>query len=395
MTRPLQNIDPGLLRWATDKEKEYVKAIEEFGGAAAAGRALGLNKSGIAKAIRAMTARAALKGYAPEYDMRHPVPDGFKVRGVSTYYGRDGIARGQWVKSSADDERRLEIMQAHIDGAKDEIAPVQPVPAPKDCDSDLLTVYPVGDPHAGLYAWEAETGEGFDLGEFERLNRLAVDRAVDSAPRSSVALFNDKGDSTHADNSKNRTPRSGHELDVHGRHGEVARVSFRVKRYQIARMLEKHERVIFRVDPGNHDPETALHLALALEALYENEPRVEVVTSPDPYWYFQWGAVLIGTCHGDGAKGKDLPLLMATDRPKLWGDTEFRVWLVGHVHHRDVKEYSGCDVEYFRTLAAPDAYSHGAGFRSKRDLQAITYHRIDGEIERQTSSLRRIRRLAA
>lgn len=80
MTRPLQNIDPGLLRWATDKEKEYVKAIEEFGGAAAAGRALGLNKSGIAKAIRAMTARAALKGYAPEYDMRHPVPDGFKVR---------------------------------------------------------------------------------------------------------------------------------------------------------------------------------------------------------------------------------------------------------------------------------------------------------------------------
>ena len=51
-------------------------------------------------------------------------------------------------------------MQAHIDGAKDEIEPVQPVPAPKDCDSDLLTVYPFGDPHAGLYAWEAETGEG-------------------------------------------------------------------------------------------------------------------------------------------------------------------------------------------------------------------------------------------
>ena len=395
MTRPLSNIDPELLRWATDREKEYIAALEEFGGAAAGGRHLGVSKSVIARAMKSLQKRAALAGYAPEYDMRHPVPDGFKVRGVSTYYDRDGIARGQWVKSSADDERRLEIMQAHIDGAKDEISPVEPVPAPFDCDADLLTVYPFGDPHAGLYAWEAETGEGFDLAEFERLQRQAVDRAVDSAPASATALFNDKGDSTHMDNSTNRTRRSGNALDVSGRYAEVVRVSLRVKRYQIARMLEKHEKVVFRLDPGNHDDETALHQSLILEALYENEPRVEVVTSPNKYWYFHFGRVLIGTCHGDGAKGKDLPLIMATDVPMLWGGSDFRTWIVGHVHHKDIKEYAGVDVEFVRTLAAADAWSHGAGHRSKRDLQAITYHKLDGEIERQTSSLRRIRRLAA
>jgi hypothetical protein len=256
-------------------------------------------------------------------------------------------------------------------------------------------VYPFGDPHCGLYAWEEETGNKFDLAEFERINLAAVDRLVASTPASAVALFNDKGDSTHADNSKNRTPRSGHELDVHGRHGEVVRVSIRVKRYQINRLLEKHDQVIVRVDPGNHDPETALHLALVLEALYENEPRVTVITSPNPYWYYQFGSNLVGTCHGDGAKGQDLPLLMATDQPKAWGDTEFRLWLVGHVHHKDAKEYNGCTVEYFRTLAASDAHHHGRGYRSKRDLQAITLHRLDGEVERHTCSLKRIERLTA
>lgn len=395
MTHPLQGIDPRLLEWATDRQKEYIAAIELHGGAAAAARVIGVDKTAISAAIRGLKKRAASQGYAPDHDMTHAVPDGYKVRGVSTYYDKDGFARGQWVKSSADEERRWEIMQAHIDGAKDDILPTGPVSVPGYCDADLLTVYPVGDPHAGLYSWKAETGAHFDLAEFERVQCAAVDRLVTSTPPSEVALFNDKGDAHHADNSKNRTPKHGNELDVHGRHSEVVRLSIKVKRYQIARMLEKHRKVIYRIDPGNHDPETALHLALVLSALYENEPRVEVITSPNPYWYYLWGSTLIGTCHGDGAKGKDLPLLMATDVRPLWGQATYCVWFVGHVHHKDITEYNGCTVEYVGTLAAPDAYAHGAGFRSRRTLEAITYHKLDAEVERHTCSLARLERFAA
>jgi hypothetical protein len=388
ITEDLKNPD-----WTTEREREIIDLVLAAGSVTVAERAAGVSPGLFYRAIRNLKKRAAQHGHAPGH-WEGGVAPGYRMGKVTVQRGPDGVER-TWERQHPDAEARWQTILAQLEAAKEEIVPVAPTAAPAHCDADLLTIYPVGDPHAGLYSWREETGSHFDLAEFERIQKAAIDRLVASTPKSAVALLNDKGDSTHADNSKNRTPRSGHELDVHGRHGEVVRVSIRVKRYQIARLLEKHEKVIVRVDPGNHDPESALHLALVLEALYENEPRVEVVTSPNPYWYYRFGVNLIGTCHGDGAKGKDLPLVMATDQPQLWGASVFRLWLVGHVHHKDAKEYPGCDVEYFRTLAAPDAWSHGAGFRSKRDLQAITVHTEDGEVERHTCSLRRIERLAA
>jgi hypothetical protein len=385
-------VDERLKDWATPAQAELIDAVNEHGSACAAGRALGVDNSYISKTIRILLHKASLQGYAPGH-FESGVAPGYRMGKVTVQRDAGGEVVQTWERQSPDVGRLWEALQAQLEAAKEELPKVAPLAPPSACDADLLTVYPFGDPHCGLYAWEEETGNRYDLAEFERVNLAAVDRLVASTPPSGLAIFNDKGDSTHADNSKNRTPRSGHELDVHGRHGEVVRVSVRVKRHQINRLLEKHAQVIVRVDPGNHDPETALLLALILEAMYENEPRVQVITSPNPYWYYRFGANLIGTCHGDGAKGRDLPLIMATDQPQAWGDTEFRLWLVGHVHHKDVKEYAGCTVEYLRTLAAADAYSHGKGYRSKRDLQAITLHRTDGEVERHTCSLKRLSRL--
>ena len=382
-------IDPGLLVFASPTQLKYIEAIEAHGSGRAASLALGLGFNTVNEAMRRLHSSAARRGYSPGHDMTHIVPEGFQIKGVSTYYDKDGKARGQWVKSTQDAAAREEILRAMVEGLKAEITPVAPRHAPLKSDDDLLTIYPIGDPHAGLYAWKEETGTAFDLVEFERVNKAAIDRIVEAAPRSSIAIFNDKGDSTHADNNSNRTPRSGNALDVHGRHAEVIRVSVRVKRYQIERLLDKHAQVIVRVDPGNHDPETALHLAMLLEAIYENEPRVEVVTSPNPYWYYKFGKNLIGTCHGDGAKGRDLPGIMANDVREWWGGAEYCVWFVGHVHHKDIKDYTGCTVEYMRTLAPADAWHHGAGYRSKRSIEAITFHKDGGEEERQTRHVHR------
>lgn len=395
MSAPLWNLDERLKEWATPEQAVLIDAVNAHGSLSKAAEALGRNAPNCSRSIIGLKKRAAQRGYAPDHDMIQTVPDGFNVKGVSTLYDAEGKVRSQWVKSSADDERRWENMRAHIEGAKDDIPRSPPIAGPVRYDADLLTVYPFGDPHCGMYAWEAETGNHFDLKEFERIHMAAIDRIVESSPASAVALLNDKGDTTHANDNRNRTPRSGHQLDVQGRHGEAVRMSVRIKRYQIARLLEKHQKVVFRLDPGNHDPETSQSLLAIFEALYENEPRVEVITSLNPYWYYAWGTTLIGTTHGDGAKGKDLPLLMATDARELWGQADYCVWFVGHVHHKDITEYNGCDVEYLGTLAARDKHAHGEGYRSRRTLQAITYHKLDAEIERQTYSLKRIERLTA
>lgn len=378
------HIDPKLKDWATAKEAEYLDAINEHGGGRTAAKALGVDNSSIFHAIARLKKRAASKGYSPEHDMTRPVPDGFKVKGVSTYYDKDGVAKGQWVKSTIDGDRSEAIIREFTEwlaehGAKN-LAPVTAVPAVSD--ADLLSVYPMGDPHFGLYAWAAETGEDFDIEMAEQVTCKAVDRLVTAAPASERALLLNLGDFTHADDSSNRTPGHGNQLDVDTRYGKVAQVGLRALIHCVRRLLEKHKIVDVWMMPGNHDPHVSFMLALALDAFFNSEPRVNIDLSPSLYRYMRFGKVLIGSHHGHGAKSGDLPLLMASDRPEDWGQTVHRYFLCGHIHHWTAKEHPGAVVETFRTLAAKDAWHAGKGYRSGRDMNVITYHKEHGELQR-------------
>ena len=44
-----------------------------------------------------------------------------------------------------------------------------------------------------------------------------------------------------------------------------------------------------------------------------------------------------------------------------------------------MKEYRGCSVEIFRTLAPADAWTQASGYRSGRSLTMITVHKTKGE----------------
>jgi len=380
--------------WVTPTQVRYLEAVKEHGSNAEAERQLGLSKDTVGKSLRAYQRMAALKGHAPGHFVSGAAP-GFAVGKVTIQRNAFGAVERTWERQSPDAEAQAERLQAIRDGLLEGLQPIAPLAAPSYTDDDLLTVYPQGDPHAGLYAWKDETGQAFDLVEYERVTKAAIDRLVASAAPSAHALFIDLGDSLHADNNASRT-KSGHHLDTHGRHAEVVRVVIRCKRHHIARMLEKHQHVTVRINPGNHDGVTALMLAEMMALIYENEPRVTVATSPNPYWFFGFGTNLIGTTHGDGAKGKDLPLLMAVDAPDLWQASQdgSRVWYVGHVHHGDEKDYPGVTVKYKRTLAAPDIWSHASGYRSKRSMDCETYHRTLGEVERHTCAMARLDRAA-
>lgn len=382
-------------RWVTETQVKYLEAVKVHGSQRAAALALGVAPNAIWESIDRYKKMAARHGHAPGH-FDNGVAPGNRMGKVTVQRNASGEVERTWERQSPDSEAQAEHLEAMRSALLEDLPRAQPVPAPIHADVDLMTVYPQGDPHAGLYSWRDETGSHFDLAEYERVTKGTIDRLVASAPASAHALFIDLGDSLHADNNAART-RSGHHLDTHGRHAEVVRSVIRCKRHHVARMLEKHAHVTVRINPGNHDSITALMLAEMMAMIYENEPRVTVVTSPNPYWYMGFGTSMIGTCHGDGAKGKDLPLLMAVDDPALWlaSASGTRVWFVGHVHHKDIKDYPGVTVEYCRTLAAPDVWSHATGYRSKRDMQAVTYHRRDGEVERHTCSMQRTERLAA
>jgi len=311
------------------------------------------------------------------------VPDGYMVKGISTYYGEDGKPRGQWVKSSVDKDRAQEVMREAVAVLAEEVRGLAPLSTAKPKVSrDLLAVYPMGDPHFGMYAWAKECGDDFDLKEARRLTLGAVDRLVEASPAADTALLLPLGDIFHANDQTNQTPAHKHQLDVDSRFVHVLQVGIETFRHAILRLLEKHSRVVVRFVSGNHDPQAVWALAFTIAAYFDNEPRVEVDLSPARHWFYRFGKVLIGATHGDQSKAEHLLGVMACDRAEDWGQTKHRHWYCGHVHHSSVKEFPGVTVETFRTLAAQDAYAAGHGYRAGRDMRCIVLHAEHGEVER-------------
>jgi UDP-2,3-diacylglucosamine pyrophosphatase LpxH len=369
--------------WATQAEIGYLDALEAHGSIAATAKALGVNERTITRSMQRLKRRAAIHGHSPEHDMTKTVPDGFVVKGVSTYYDQEGKPRGQWVKSSADDAARLEILKETIGALSESVRGMSPiVDKPRHTNKELLTVYPLGDPHFGLRVWARDCGANFDLKEARRVTMGAVDRLVQTAPASDTAIILPLGDVFHADDQRNVTPGHGHQLDVDSRYVHVLQIGIETFRHVVLRALEKHKRVIVRFVQGNHDPHAVWALSFTIAAYFANDKRVEVDLSPAKAWFYRFGSALIGSTHGDTTKPEQLSGVMACDRAKDWGETAHRYWYCGHVHHSSLKEYPGCTVETFRTLAAADAYAMGHGYRAGRDMRAIVIHRDHGEIER-------------
>lgn len=376
------HIDPKLYEFCTVRQLEILQAVEKHGTARAAARALGVNKNVVQAALKAIKAKAALQHYAPEHDMHHPLPDVMYAKGVSLNYV-DGKLKQTWVKAKVNEDKREELVKLAIQALTEDARGLSPITkTPKQCLADLLTVYPLGDPHIGMYAWAKEAGDDFDLDIARRLTIGAVDRLVDSSPASETALILPLGDVFHMNDQTNQTPAHKHQLDADGRFVKVLQVGIQTFRHAILRALEKHSRVVVRFVQGNHDPQAVWALAFSIAAYFDNEPRVEVDLSPAKHWFYRFGKVLIGATHGDTTKHPQLLGIMATDRAEDWGQTKHRYWYTGHVHSQGVTELPGVVCESFRTLAAKDAYSAGSHYRAGRDMRAIVHHRLHGEIER-------------
>ncbi|MDE3023406.1 MAG: hypothetical protein KGI54_16410, partial [Pseudomonadota bacterium] len=353
--------------------------------------------------------QAAQQGYAPEFDLIHPVPDGMTSRGTSIKYGEDGEIKEywnktkqagrhpdevvripgprtivktstlldqqgnvaqQWISEKPQDVAREQAWQAFADALKADLPKSEPVKAPKSTDKDLMVVIPVGDAHIGMHSWRAETGTDYDLDIAESLHDKAFTYLLDNSPNAGLGLLAFLGDITHTDSYEAVTPAHKNLLDADSRYPKIVQTTVKMVRSAINKSLAKFKKVHVIIEVGNHDPSTAIFLAICIAAIYENDPRITVDTSPAHYHYYRFGSCLIGVHHGHGAKMEQLPLIMANDRPEDWGETKHRKWLTGHIHHAVLKDFVGVTVESFRILAAPDAYAANKGYRAPRDMQA-------------------------
>lgn len=315
------------------------------------------------------------------------------IKGKSILYDAAGKIKLQWVKT--DKKVDVEAMKSIVEDICADVPALPPTaPPPKKFrNADLLTVYPMGDPHFGLYAWAEEAGDDFDLTIAEADLCDAMRRLVDSAPPSDEALIINLGDFFEADNMQGETMRSKHKLDTDTRWLKVLRTGVRALITCIQAALTKHQKVTVICAIGNHDDHSSMFLMTLLSHLFEKEKRIHIIDAPTIKHYFHWESILIGVHHGHTIKMKDLVAQMPYDRPKEFYASKHRYWWTGHIHQDRKIEEQAVLVESARTLAARNAWAASNGYRSGRDAKAVVYHKDFGEIERHTVSVEMLRAL--
>jgi len=319
------------------------------------------------------------------------VSSGELLTGSTTLYDSGGNIKLQWLKTNVEKQQIADILRQVIDNY------VEDLPKFKKKDytaahvsQDLMAVYPLGDPHIGMKAYKDESGEDWDLKTAQESFCGVFDRLVTSAPSCERAVIVNLGDFFHRDNVAGVTERHRHNLDTDGNYLMMVDTGLKIIIQMIDSALEHHKSVEVINTIGNHDDTGAMFLQAALRHMYANEPRLVIHCTSSLFQYFTHGNSFFGVHHGHTCKADKLPLVMATDKPKEWGNAMYRSWLTGHIHHDTLKEFAGCTVESFRTIAAKDSYASAGGYRSLQDSKALVIHKKYGEVERHTVNINQI-----
>jgi hypothetical protein len=377
-------IDEKLLEFATDNQAAAIRAYLEHGTYRKAAESLGIHQSSYCNLLKRVKRNAAKSGWSPEHDMNKTVPDPYVVRGHSTLYGDDGQVKLQWVKTQLDSQKYLELVKEVIDELKRDIEPVNVIDRTSGIlKSDLLNFYTLTDIHLGMLSWGEETGADWDLNIAEATILESFRYLIDSSPAAETGFFNQLGDALHYDGMLPVTPTSGHIVDADSRYHKVVRSTMRIFRQVITMLLQKHERVVVLMCAGNHDLSGAVWLQESFAMLFENNPRVEVIVNPSPYYGYMHGKTFIGCHHGHKMNVKKLADAFRAKRwRKMMGESRQAYIHTGHMHHKETIEHPDMIVEMHQTLAAKDAYATHGGYDADRSMNCITYHKAGVEKSR-------------
>jgi len=377
----------------TDRQREAIKVWEDCGrNSSKAAGILNIHPTTMRDYVSMTKNAAAAAGYSDNWDATRHVPEGEMVIGRSIYTS-DDEGNKAWLKTkrTMTEAERDKALQGFVEGLTKGIKPYKPKAKPKTKKfaSDLLPTIVIGDAHFGMRADARETkGRDYDTKIASQDMLAAIDYLVDLAPASEKCLLVNVGDFIHA-NGSSGTTFAGTKLDVDTRIEIVLETAAQTFLFAIDKLLTKHKSCVVVMARGNHDSDTAIALALILKFYYSKEPRVTIL---DPHGFFhtlQFGQNLIAVHHGDKVKAAKLGAILPKMLPEQWATTNYRKWLVGHVHHQTAIEIdNGCKIEAFGTLSPPDSWHAGAGYGAASVMNQIVFHKDGGEAIRHVYQLR-------
>jgi hypothetical protein len=240
----------------------------------------------------------------------------------------------------------------------------------------------IPDLHVGKLAWSGETGhQNYDVKIAVETFELALDTLLRrvSGYKFDRILFPVGNDLLNADSNLNQTT-GGTPQDTDSRFQK----SFSTVRQMITtaiRRLRHLAPVKVIMVPGNHDQLSVWHLGDSLECFFHRYTDVVIDNLPTLRKYTQFGKVMLMHTHGNKGKPANYPLVMATEQPKMFGETTFREVHVGHVHKTKLDEFHGVRVRTSPALCPPDAWhSENQFVGAGRSAEALVWHRTEGLI---------------
>lgn len=374
----------GWQEYATDRQREILEGWEKYGSTRALQEATGWNNANRAKS--SVLTRMRLAGANKDEQKAGIAKSPYIVKGTSTLTGKDGELKLTWTKTQLDREQHIQAFREAFLDAIDDIKPALLIPPPKAVPSKTLSLYPIADLHLGARMYASETGTNWDANKAAESLKQLILSAVESAPASETAIIAQLGDYFDADNAKNRTNESGHVLHGDSNRLDIIRLGHTTLIFTIEQALKKHQHIKVVLKPGNHDEETVLALMLMLEQYYKDEPRVEIIVDDLYVTPIVYHANLLLFFHGHAGKAEDVPLMMAQDNRKVWGETLYTFAHSGHFHKEVLIDKFGVIIEKHSALTPSSKWAHQR-FRSLRRFHRIDYDAELGEIGRNTQNL--------
>jgi len=272
-----------------------------------------------------------------------------------------------WLKKNKE-VYRLELLRSQIIEEVKSYAPkYNKINYPKIDKGQLLEIN-IFDLHFGKLCWGKETGDNYDTKIARERFLNAIKSIISRVEGYSIKkiVFPIGNDFFNSDNKANttsnntpqdedlrwqKTYKRGRELLIEG-----------------IDILQRIAPVDIIVVQGNHDFERSFYVGDAMECWYNNNPNIVVNNEANPRKHYKFGDCLISYTHGNNEKIIDLPLLVASEVPKLWASTKYREVHIGHLHHKkeikfmSTQEHKGMVIRFMRSLSGTDAWHNLKGY---------------------------------
>jgi hypothetical protein len=355
--------------------QEDLALLDEYGTCKAASDATGIPYNTLNTRIHKARAAGMHLSEGMRQSMHDAKLDGMAIDGGWIITGPDGeiIKRSTRYSAKADADADQAEALAKIVSAFDAVQPAPPIIQSEKGAAGKVAFFPHSDVHIGVDI-------DADRGGRDYTPEIAMQRMRDGFAEChgaiqpcETAIILNNGDLTHANDDRDVTFKSQHRLKVRGSHRQNLNLAVAATVWQIDMALTRHERVVYRPNRGNHDPNTPDTLSIALRAYYAQNPRVTIDQSEREIWVWQQGLLFLSAWHGDKRKPEAVCADIAPNFPALFGQSRFWYGFTGHYHGPKQGVHNGIHWWQLPSVCSMDQHSADANFTDDAALRAMMF----------------------